>query len=102
MFTDTYRFADHELVLECRVRGQPTPTVTWLKDDIVLRGSRYSQSFVGDGICRLKIANPDSSDSGEYVCRADNDVRTDQIRHIVHFEGNISREFYLFGYFSMK
>ncbi|XP_051161896.1 titin homolog isoform X2 [Leptopilina boulardi] len=88
---DTYRFADHELILECRVRGQPTPTVTWLKDDIVLRGSRYSQSFVGDGICRLKIANPDSSDSGEYVCRADNDVRTDQIRHVVHFEGHEQR-----------
>ena len=88
LFTDTYRFTDHELVLECRVRGQPLPSITWLKDDIVLRGGRYKQSFVGDGICRLQIADPDVSDSGEYSCRADNDLRTDQIRHVVHFEGS--------------
>ena len=65
------------------------PSVTWLKDDIVLLGGRYKQSFDGDGICRLQITEPDNSDSGEYTCRADNDMRTHQIRHVVHFEGNI-------------
>ncbi|XP_033210455.1 titin homolog isoform X2 [Belonocnema kinseyi] len=88
---DTYRFTDHELVLECKVRGHPTPSITWLKDDIVLRGDRYKQSFLGDGVCRLQIADPDIADSGEYSCRADNDVRTDQIRHVVHFEGHEHR-----------
>lgn len=87
-FTDKYRRAERELVLETRVRSQPTPLISWLKDDKLLYGDRYQQSLLGDGICRLRISEPDLSDTGQYVCKATNDKSFDQIRHMVHFDGN--------------
>ncbi|KAG8038190.1 hypothetical protein G9C98_006515 [Cotesia typhae] len=62
---DTYLREENTLVLECRVRGQPTPAITWLKDGQVLEISeRYQQCDLPDGLCRLKIFNPDFYDSG--------------------------------------
>nr|XP_046469209.1 titin homolog isoform X3 [Neodiprion pinetum] len=84
---DTYRFTDNELVLECRVRGQPAPVISWMKDGKPLCGGRYQQSDLSDGVCRLQISNPDSLDSGQYTCKAENQVWCDQISHMVHFEG---------------
>ncbi|KAG7188125.1 hypothetical protein KM043_015968 [Ampulex compressa] len=83
---DTYRYSDHELVLECRVRAHPVPTVTWLKDGHVLQGERYRQSYLDDGIYRLEITEPDMLDSGRYTCRATNDLHANEISHMVHFE----------------
>lgn len=76
-------------MLECRVRGNPTPTISWLKDGCVLQGDRYRQCYLDDGIYRLEISAPNSSDGGRYTCRAMNDLRTDEISHVVHFDGNI-------------
>ncbi|XP_043500905.1 titin homolog [Polistes fuscatus] len=91
MFTksikDTYRYSDHELVLECRVRGYPSPTVTWSKDGKVLDGARYTQKYLDDDIYRLEISDPNASDSGRYICRASNEIQSSEISHIVHFEG---------------
>ncbi|XP_058807501.1 titin homolog [Phymastichus coffea] len=84
--TDKYKRSDGELVLETRVRGQPTPTVSWLKDEQLLRGDRYRQSLPGDGFYRLHISDVDPSDSGQYVCKATSDSSTDRIRHTVHFD----------------
>ena len=70
------------------MRGQPTPSISWLKDERVLRGDRYKQSLLNDGVCRLQISEPDLSDSGQYICKATSDRTADQIRHAVHFDGN--------------
>ncbi|XP_023246836.1 titin homolog isoform X2 [Copidosoma floridanum] len=83
---DKYRLSDKELILETRVRGQPTPSVSWLKDERPLKGGRYRQSIQDDGFCRLHISNPDVSDSGQYVCKASNDKNADKIHHMVHFD----------------
>ncbi|XP_043525679.1 titin homolog isoform X2 [Frieseomelitta varia] len=82
---DTYRPSDNELILECRVRGHPIPIISWLKDGCILQGDRYKQCYLDDGIYRLEIAAPNSSDSGRYICRAMNDLRTEEISHIVQF-----------------
>ncbi|KOC67434.1 Muscle M-line assembly protein unc-89 [Habropoda laboriosa] len=82
---DSYRHADNELILECRVRGHPTPMISWLKDGCILQGDRYKQCYLDDGIYRLEIAAPNSCDSGRYTCRAMNDLRTDEISHVVQF-----------------
>ncbi|XP_044588361.1 titin homolog isoform X4 [Cotesia glomerata] len=85
---DTYLREENTLVLECRVRGQPTPAITWLKDGQVLEISdRYQQCDLPDGLCRLKIFNPDFYDSGLYTCRAENDTKlSDRTSHLVDFE----------------
>lgn len=91
--SDTYRFTDHELVLECRVRGHPTPSISWLKDGKILEGDRYCQNDLGDGVYRLIVTDPDTYDSGKYTCQANNEIRTEEISHMVHFQGNKNAHF---------
>ncbi|XP_069686561.1 titin homolog isoform X2 [Periplaneta americana] len=86
---DTYRFADDELVLECRVRSHPPPKITWLKDGVPVEGSsRHQQTELAEGLCRLTISSPDAQvDSGQYTCRAENNVWSEQISTTVQFAG---------------
>lgn len=87
-FTDTYHLAENELVLECRIRGQPLPTITWLKDDRPVHGNdRYQAYYLADGVCRLAISHPTPEDSGKFTCKAENSVWSDQISHVVSFTG---------------
>lgn len=74
--------------MECRVRAHPPPTVSWLKDGETLRGERYKPIYLDDDVYRLEIADPDFSDNGQYTCRAVNDLRTEEISHMVHVDGN--------------
>ncbi|XP_047040434.1 titin homolog isoform X8 [Helicoverpa zea] len=89
---DTYHLAENELILECRIRGQPLPTITWLKDDkAITTNERYQAYYLADGVCRLSISSPTPEDSGKYTCKAENSVWTDQITHIVSFTGKENR-----------
>ncbi|KAG7313055.1 hypothetical protein JYU34_000136 [Plutella xylostella] len=85
---DTYHLAENELVLECRIRGQPLPTISWLKDDKKIENNeRYQSYYLADGVCRLAICCPTTQDSGKYTCKAENSVWSDQITHVVNFTG---------------
>ncbi|XP_075991256.1 uncharacterized protein LOC142986608 isoform X6 [Anticarsia gemmatalis] len=89
---DTYHLAENELILECRIRGQPLPTITWLKDEKpVSSNERFQAYYLADGVCRLAISHPTSEDSGKYTCKAENSVWSDQITHVVSFTGKESR-----------
>lgn len=87
---DTFHLAENELVLECRIRGQPLPTITWFKDGRpVDMNERYQAYYLADGVCRLAINSPTPDDSGKYICKAENSVWSDQITHIVSFTGKL-------------
>nr|XP_037874741.1 titin homolog isoform X4 [Bombyx mori] len=89
---DTFHLAENELVLECRIRGQPLPKITWFKDDKQIPSDgRYQAFYLADGVCRLAIDNPTPEDSGTYTCKAENSVWTDQITHFVNFTGRESQ-----------
>lgn len=86
--TDNYHLAENELVLECRIRGQPLPTITWLKDDSpIISNDRFQAFYLADGVCRLAISSPTPEDSGKYTCKAENSLWSDQITHVVNFNG---------------
>lgn len=85
---DTYNLHDNELVLECRVRGEPRPTIQWTKDNnFIDSNEKYQQIDQPDGLCRLVIYNPDEKDSGSYVCSGHNSAGSDKTSHNVVFEG---------------
>lgn len=85
---DTYNLISNELVLECRVRGEPQPSITWTKDgNFIDLNEKYQQIEQPDGLCRLVINTPDEKDCGLYACKADNSAGTDQTSHNVIFEG---------------
>lgn len=98
---DTYNLNINELVLECRVRGEPRPNISWTKDgNFIDNDDKYQQFDQADGVCRLVVNNPEEKDSGLYVCKAENSVFHDQVSHNVTFEG---KNAYIFekthGYF---
>lgn len=78
------------MILECRIRGQPLPSITWYKNDKpVVLNERFQSHYLADGVCRLTIASPTSEDSGKYTCKAENSVWSDKIHHEVYFDGKI-------------
>lgn len=86
--SDTYNLHNNELVLECRVRGQPKPVISWTKDgDFITSDDKYQQIDQADGTCKLIVTNPEERDSGTYECKAENSVYNDKISHNVIFDG---------------
>uniref|UniRef100_A0A8C1AHG3 BOC cell adhesion associated, oncogene regulated n=1 Tax=Cyprinus carpio carpio TaxID=630221 RepID=A0A8C1AHG3_CYPCA len=58
------------LVLECVASGIPTPQVTWAKDGLDLRNHNNTRFLLSN----LLIDAVSESDSGTYVCHADNGI----------------------------
>lgn len=86
---DTYEISVDELVLECRVRGNPRPVITWLRDgqEVDTTEDRYTQLDQYDGFCKLLIRHPTPADNGRYSCQAMNTGHTEKINHTVEFRG---------------
>lgn len=79
----------NELHLETHVRGEPHPTIEWVKDGVTVARDdpKYQQFDHADGQCELVVNNPSDKDSGKYVCQATNRSGTAEIPHFVLFEG---------------
>lgn len=67
-------YAGKDATLSCTVVGNPTPLITWEKEKLKLTsGGRFKT--VGDGdVYRLTIYDLTLEDSGQYMCRAKNNV----------------------------
>lgn len=82
------------MLIECKVQCQPAPCISWYRDGHPLSvDPRFQQTESYDGICQLTIYNPETTDSGCYMCRAQNEVSTEQISHYIFFPGivNVSK-----------
>lgn len=63
-----------DATLSCTVVGSPTPLITWEKDKLKLTsGGRFKAVEDGD-VYRLTIYELTLEDSGQYMCRAKNNV----------------------------
>ncbi|VVC32965.1 Hypothetical protein CINCED_3A023493 [Cinara cedri] len=63
----------HSATLQCHVRGDPKPRVTWFKDGEPLTEGRYEIGYTEMGRCTLTITDAVDADSGRYSCEAVND-----------------------------
>ncbi|EDW61837.2 uncharacterized protein Dvir_GJ20095, isoform B [Drosophila virilis] len=85
---DTYSLNENELVLDCRVRGQPRPEIQWMKgNDAINNDEKYQLIDQADGYCKLTIRNPTEKDSGIYSCIATNEGAQHKMTHQVDFVG---------------
>lgn len=75
------------MTLECHVRGEPRPVISWMKEGMEIKGDRFKQRELDDGVCQLVISEPVRADQGAYACIAENRVKREQIVHFVEFEG---------------
>ena len=70
--TDTNVVDGDTATLECHVTGQPTPDVTWHKDnELLINRSDRCQSYV-DGVARLVLDDVVATIAGMYRCTAKN------------------------------
>lgn len=88
MFLDVYHSNTTELVIDTKVRGNPRPTVEWLKDEQpVVLDDRVQQVEHLDGLCELIITKPvPQTDNGVYTCVAKNKLGQHKIVHTLSVE----------------
>ncbi|XP_069842937.1 hemicentin-2 [Dendropsophus ebraccatus] len=73
-----------QLVLECRVEGDPVPTIQWFRGETPIQLDRRVQ-ILSKGRY-IQIHNLQASDSGEYICIAANPIGTTSLRFIVEIQ----------------
>lgn len=82
--TDVYHSSQNDLIIDTKIRGNPRPVITWVKDQIpVVLDDRIVQIEHLDGICELIINKPTPNDSGNYTCIAQNKLGSNQTSHSV-------------------
>uniref|UniRef100_A0A8D1UJT5 Myosin-binding protein C, slow-type n=1 Tax=Sus scrofa TaxID=9823 RepID=A0A8D1UJT5_PIG len=83
MFTqplvNTYAVAGYNATLNCSVRGNPKPKITWMKNKVTIKDDPRYRMFSNQGVCTLEIRKPSPYDGGTYCCKAVNDLGTVEI-----------------------
>ncbi|XP_038612466.1 myosin-binding protein C, slow-type isoform X4 [Tachyglossus aculeatus] len=78
MFTqplvNTYAIAGYNATLNCSVRGNPKPKITWLKNKVAILNDPRYRMFSNQGVCTLEIRKPSPYDGGTYSCKAVNEL----------------------------
>uniref|UniRef100_A0A8C5S067 Ig-like domain-containing protein n=1 Tax=Laticauda laticaudata TaxID=8630 RepID=A0A8C5S067_LATLA len=66
-----------EVHLECEISGTPPFDITWYKDKRQIRSSKKYKVTSKNYLANIHILNTETSDVGEYQCKAKNDVGSD-------------------------
>ncbi|KAM5170462.1 myosin-binding protein C, slow-type isoform 5-T5 [Mantella aurantiaca] len=78
MFThpliNTVAIAGYNATLNCSVRGNPKPKITWMKNKVVIENDPRYRMFGNQSVCTLEIRKPSPYDGGTYTCKAVNDL----------------------------
>lgn len=77
-----------EVRLECEISGTPPFDITWYKDKRQIRSSKKYKVTSKNYLANIHILNIETSDIGEYQCKAKNDVGSDACVCTVKLKGN--------------
>ncbi|XP_074127481.1 myosin-binding protein C, slow-type isoform X4 [Sminthopsis crassicaudata] len=94
MFTqplvNTYAIAGYNATLNCSVRGNPKPKITWMKNKVAIVNDPRYRMFSNQGVCTLEIRKPSPYDGGTYCCKAVNELGTVEIECKLEVKGGLS------------
>uniref|UniRef100_A0A8C7E391 Ig-like domain-containing protein n=1 Tax=Naja naja TaxID=35670 RepID=A0A8C7E391_NAJNA len=65
------------LQCKCEISGTPPFDITWYKDKRQIRSSKKYKVTSKNYLANIHILNTETSDIGEYQCKAKNDVGSD-------------------------
>ncbi|XP_017595519.1 PREDICTED: myosin-binding protein C, slow-type isoform X8 [Corvus brachyrhynchos] len=71
---NTFAVAGYNATLNCSVRGNPKPKITWMKNKVLIMNDPRYRMFSNQGVCTLEIRKPSPYDGGTYSCRAVNEL----------------------------
>uniref|UniRef100_A0A3Q3FBX0 Myopalladin n=1 Tax=Labrus bergylta TaxID=56723 RepID=A0A3Q3FBX0_9LABR len=80
------------VVLECRVKGLPSPQVDWYRDGKILKDSHDFRMLQKNEICTLVISEVVPEDSGMFTCTASNKYGTISSTATLRVTGNIPQK----------
>ncbi|CAI5786205.1 myosin-binding protein C, slow-type isoform X5 [Podarcis lilfordi] len=94
MFTqplvNTYAVSGYNATLNCSVRGNPKPKITWMKNKIVIMNDPRYRMFGNQGVCTLEIRKPSPFDGGTYTCKAVNSLGEAEVECKLEVKGGVS------------
>ncbi|KAM5334342.1 myosin-binding protein C, slow-type isoform 12-T12 [Glossophaga mutica] len=87
---NTYAIAGYNATLNCSVRGNPKPKITWMKNKVAIVNDPRYRMFSNQGVCTLEIRKPSPYDGGTYCCKAVNDLGTAEVECKLEVKGGLS------------
>nr|XP_057934363.1 myosin-binding protein C, slow-type isoform X2 [Doryrhamphus excisus] len=87
---NTFAIAGYNATLNCSVRANPKPKVTWMKNKITILDDPRYRMFSNQGVCTLEIRKPSPYDGGMYTCKAINDLGEAQVECKLEVKGGFT------------
>lgn len=78
-FSDSFHPDTNEIILECFVTGNPTPEISWYRDNFEITTTDKFALISDNKLRKLIISHPDSSDSGLYSCKLCNNEQQQEV-----------------------
>lgn len=88
---DSYFKNSNQLILECKINGNPKPNIIWYKDNVVIKYNRkFKIHESSNNITQLIISDISEEDNGIYTCAAENIIGNTKIDKIINISDYIS------------
>ncbi|XP_077328352.1 myosin-binding protein C, slow-type isoform X9 [Lithobates pipiens] len=87
---NTVAIAGYNATINCSVRGNPKPKITWMKNKVVIENDPRYRMFSNQSVCTLEIRKPCPYDGGTYTCRAVNNLGEAEVDCKFEVKGGIT------------
>ncbi|XP_063303252.1 myosin-binding protein C, slow-type isoform X5 [Pelobates fuscus] len=87
---NTVAIAGYNATLNCSVRGNPKPKITWMKNKMIIENDPRFRMFSNQSVCTLEIRKPSPYDGGTYTCKAVNSLGEAEVDCKLEVKGGLT------------